>query len=155
MIRLETNTSSSRGREQDRADESKREEGPERGVGRDGRGEREMGAEAGEGGGRKSRRSEARSSQEHEGLVQSLTQAQRLRDRVAMQPCCSTASSGGASAALDISSHPRYDLLSQAKVILQQAALSGGAISRAAVNRIFRLPPATTFQTPSGCWLDS
>ncbi|CAI5981502.1 unnamed protein product [Closterium sp. NIES-64] len=30
------------------------------------------------------------------------------------------------------------------QVILQQAAPSGGAISRAAVHRLFRLPPATT-----------
>ncbi|CAI5981516.1 unnamed protein product [Closterium sp. NIES-64] len=143
------------------------------------------------------------SAVEHEGLVQSLTQAQRLRDRVAVlqelraagckslaegrrfiqahykdnpaaaaaaiaclppsATAISTASSGGPSAALDISSHPGCDLLSakerelcthmrllpahylRAKqVILQQAAHSGGAISRAAVHRLFRLPPATT-----------
>ncbi|CAI5956491.1 unnamed protein product [Closterium sp. NIES-64] len=120
-------------------------------------------------------------------MVQRLTQAQGLRDRVAVlqelraagcrvessgvqvtgrgasahykdnpaaaaaaiaclppsATAISTASAGGASAALDISSHPGCDLLSP-KVILQQAALSGGAISRAAVNRRFRLPPATT-----------
>ncbi|CAI6008712.1 unnamed protein product [Closterium sp. NIES-65] len=152
------------------------------------------------------------SAVEHEGLVQSLTQAQRLRDRVAVlqelraagckslaegrrfiqahykdnpaaaaaaiaclppsATAISTASSGGPSAALDISSHPGCDLLSakvillqaavsgravilqqaalsggtisRAAVILQQAALSGGTISRAAVHRLFRLPPATT-----------
>ncbi|CAI5940806.1 unnamed protein product [Closterium sp. NIES-65] len=130
-------------------------------------------------------------------------------------PAISTASSGGASAALDISSHPGRDLLSakerelcthmrllpahyllakqssgyfaagsllrgdhltsssaptlppalchhwwhvpcvfslhppfpsppSQQVILQQAALSGGTISRAAVHRLFRLPPDTT-----------
>ncbi|CAI6008755.1 unnamed protein product [Closterium sp. NIES-65] len=185
------------------------------------------------------------SAEEHEGLVQSLTQAQRLRDRVAVlqelraagckslaegrrfiqahykdnpaaaaaaiaclppsATAISTASSGGASAALDISSHPGCDLLSPKQTsslphnlpsllplthvstccpstcaclpdhdkqrqtlpsaqerelcthmrllpahylrakqfILQQAALPGGTFSGAAVHLQFRLPPAT------------
>ncbi|CAI5502913.1 unnamed protein product [Closterium sp. Naga37s-1] len=92
-----------------------------------------------------------------------LTQAQRLRES-GRAAAIGTASSGGPSAALDISSHPRCASISHAKerercthmrmlpahylrakqVILQQAALSGGAISRAAVHRFFRLPSATT-----------
>ncbi|CAI5502921.1 unnamed protein product, partial [Closterium sp. Naga37s-1] len=208
-------------------------EGGNRGGEREGEAVGEMGAEGGDGGvekgegggkrggkrggdGERRRSKEERemflrcrvfarflSAEEHEGLVQSLTQAQRLRDRVAVlqelraagckslaegrrfiqahykdnpaaaaaaiaclppsATAISTASSGGASAALDISSHPGCDLLSPKErelcthmrllpahylwakqVILQQAALSGGAISRAAVHRLFRLPPATT-----------
>ncbi|CAI5484223.1 unnamed protein product [Closterium sp. Yama58-4] len=214
-------------------EQHKREDGAEQGGEREGGTLGEMGAEAGEGGvekgegggkrggkrgggGERRRSKEERemflrcrvfarflSAEEHEGLVQSLTQAEKLRDRVAVlqelraagckslaegrrfiqahykdnpaaaaaaiaclppsATAISTASPGGASAALDISAHPGCDLLSakerelcmhmrllpahylRAKqVILQQATLSGGAISRAAVHRLFRLPPATT-----------
>ncbi|CAI5940815.1 unnamed protein product [Closterium sp. NIES-65] len=253
-------------------EQHKREDGAEQGGERERGTLGEVGAEAGEGGvekgegggkrggkrgggGERRRSKEERemflrcrvfarflSAEEHEGLVQSLTQAQRLRDRVAVlqelraagckslaegrrfiqahykdnpaaaaaaiaclppsATAISTASSGGASAALDISSHPGCDLLSpkqtsslphnlpsllplthvstccpstcaclpdhdkqrqtlpsaqerelcthmrllpahylRAKqVILQQAALSGGTISRAAVPPT--LPPA-------------
>ncbi|CAI5956461.1 unnamed protein product [Closterium sp. NIES-64] len=213
-------------------EQHKREDGVEQGGEREGGTLGEMGAETGEGGvekgegggkrggkrgvgGERRRSKEERemflrcrvfarflSAEEHEGLVQSLTQAQRLRDRVAVlqelraagckslaegrrfiqahykdnpaaaaaaiaclppsATAISTASSGGASAALDISSHPGCDLLSpkerelcthmrllpahylRAKqFILQQAALPGGTFSGAAVHLQFRLPPAT------------
>ncbi|CAI5981528.1 unnamed protein product [Closterium sp. NIES-64] len=129
MIRSETNTSSSRGRGQDRA-----EKAVERGGEREGGGERETGGDLGEGGAKR------RGGKRGGGGERRSKEERRCLCGAACLRAIGTASSEGPSAALDISSHPRCASINQAKMRFECWV----TISRAAVHRFFRLPSATT-----------